>query len=154
MATDGPEEAGREGGALVPSVVFPAPCSPECGEGPSSLSVRSIIPIFFFFVNKVKPLNSILALARHRLPPAARAAAVPSFRASTLGTGPSPPSAKITYVEAYMPRCPDECPDIFQVESLRSGRTRPDALPPRDVDIPTFLARDTRRQMDAGTPGP
>lgn len=59
MATDGPEEAGREGGALVPSVVFPAPSSPECGEGPSSLSVRSTFPIFSFFVNKVGPLNSI-----------------------------------------------------------------------------------------------
>ena len=53
-----------------------------------------------------------------------------------------------------MHRCLDECRDIFQVESLLSGRTHPDALPPRDVDIPTFLARDTRRQMDAGTPGP
>ena len=59
MATDGPEEAGREGGALVPSVVLPAPSSPECGEGPSSLSVRSFFPIFSFFVNKVGPLNSI-----------------------------------------------------------------------------------------------
>merc|ERR1712224_842806 len=31
MATDGPEEAGRVGGALVPSVVLPAPSSPEYG---------------------------------------------------------------------------------------------------------------------------
>ena len=59
MATDGPEEAGREGGALVPSVVLPAPSSPECGEGPSSLSFCYIFPIFSFFVIKVGPLNSI-----------------------------------------------------------------------------------------------
>ena len=104
--------------------------------------------------------HAVDALARHLSPPSIAIAAPPPFRASARGTGPSPPSAKVTYVEAYMPRWPKECPDIFQVEFWRPGRTHPGAPPPRDVEIPTFashlpfLARDTRRRMDAGTPGP